>query len=377
MLWIPREALWLNLKGFSMDSPNTGPDWWPQLQARLQEHYQVMPEAMGSVRLVVRDLFQTWSVWAEMGEELSLRLGEGQGNAGVELALPIQVLHQILREPQAFEPRDEFFSRNIAVRGDMRLAHHFAQLLKRPNEYALQILNVVQQHPNVPQAVLESSDLNLPDLARAVLNNQPICFRQVFVWPSMRWDLDEFDRQLGALPIRFNAASGELESLADLTQKLRQSGGERVYTSGMPLPEQAEASFPFPADLPGVTTPPQIWLGQARKNRLLCKLHCDIFTSLFAQVWGNKTVHLYPPQHHQYLYPMASFSGYQPCLVDPLAPDLTRHPEFGRALHLKVEIRPGDVLVIPSGWYYCLGAEDPTLSVSRGLPLEVAHQLTQ
>lgn len=377
-MWLlQREPRWLKLKGFSVDTRTTAPDWWPQLQARLQEYYQVMPEAMGSVRLVVRDLFQTWSVWAEMGEELSLRLGEGQGNAGVELALPIQVLHQILREPQAFEPRDEFFSRNIAVRGDMRLAHHFAQLLKRPNEYALQILNVVRQHPNVPQAVLESSDLNLPDLARAVLNNQPICFRQVFDWPSMRWDLDEFDRQLGALPIRFNAASGGLERLADLTQKLRQSVDERVYTSGVGLPVESESSFPFPPEWQETTTPPQIWLGQSRKDRLLTKLHCDIFTSLLTQVWGNKTAYLYPPQHYQYLYPMQSYSGYQPCVVDPLHPDLDRHPGFDQALRLVVEIKPGDLLVIPSGWFHCLSAEGLTLSVSRGLPLEVAHQLAQ
>lgn len=360
-----------------MDTRTTAPDWWPQLQARLQEHYQVMPDAMGSVRLVVRDLFQTWSIWAEMGEELSLRLGEGQGNAGVELALPIQVLHQILREPQNFEPRDEFFSRNIAIRGDVRLAHHFAQLFKRPTENALQVLHFVRQHPNLPQQVQESSELSLQVLARAVVANQPICFREVFDWPSMGWDLDEFDRQLGALPIRFNATSGGLENLADLTQKLRQSVSERVYTSGVLLPEEAGVSFPFPIDWQEVMTPTQIWLGHSQKDRLLTKLHCDIFTSILTQVWGNKTVYLYPPQHHHYLYPMQSFSGYQPCVVDPLAPDLVRHPGFDQALQLKLEITPGDLLVIPSGWFHCVGAEGLTLSLSRGLPLEVAHQLAQ
>ena len=365
------------MEGIFVDSHIAAPDWWPQLQTRLQDHYQVLPEAMGSVRLLIRDLFRDWSISAEMGEVLSLSLETEQDEAGVELAMPIQVLHQILLEPQAFEPRDEFFSRNIAIRGDVRLAHHFAQLLKRPDDYALQLLHFVRQHPNLPQEVQESSELSLQTLAHAVVANQPICFRQAFDWPSLSWDLDEFDRQLGALPVRFNAMNGKLESLADLTQKLRQSVGERVYTSGVGLPVGAVDSFPFPSEWQDVMTPAQIWFGQSRKNRLLVKLHCDIFTSLFAQVWGNKTVYLYPPQHQQYLYPMQSFSGYQPCVVDPLEPDLALHTEFGQALQLKVEIAPGDLLVIPSGWYYCFSVEGLTLAVSKGLPLDVAHQLAQ
>ena len=360
-----------------MDTRTTAPDWWPQLQARLQEHYQVLPEAIGTVRLVIRDLFQDWTIWAEMGEDLTLHLDAGQEDPGVELVMPIQVLHQILREPESFEPRDEFFSRNIAIRGDVRLAHHFAQLFKRPTENTLQVLHFVRQHSNLPQQVQESSGLNLKSLAQAVVANQPTVFRQAFDWPSMRWDLDEFDRHLGALPVRFNAMSGKLESLADLTQKLRHSLGERVYTSGVGLPVEAENSFSFPADWQEAMTPAQIWLGHSQKDRLLTKLHCDIYSSILTQVWGSKTVYLYAPQHHEHLYPMQSFSGYQPCVVDPLAPDLIRHPKFEQALQLKVEITPGDLLVIPSGWFHCVGAEGLTLSLSRGLPLEVAHQLAQ
>jgi ribosomal protein L16 Arg81 hydroxylase len=46
-------------------------------------------------------------------------------------------------------------------------------------------------------------------------------------------------------------------------------------------------------------------------------------------------------------------------------PDLTRFARFAQAQGVDVVLEPGDLLVIPTGWYHCVWALDHVLSVSR------------
>lgn len=350
------------------------PTWWHRLEFRLKEYYQVFSEAMGVILIVVQDEGgRIWPIRVELGETLEFYTAtSANDHADTKLMLQLSVLEEILRDPENFEPRRDFFSRNIKIHGNLNLAHHFAQLLKRPGEYALKILDFVHQHPHIPTDVLKKSPFDFPLLLRCIAANQPIVFRQCVRWPSIDWSLDEFDTEIGFLPARFNALENKFETLIDITRKLRSIDDQRIYTAGIRLPQEATQHFPFPQELEKQASSIQMWMGRSRKNHALTKLHCDIYTSLLVQIWGKKRARLYPPQHHCYLYPMQAFRGYQPCLVNPLKPDIQRYPEFLKAQCFEVEINPGDMLVIPSGWFHSLEAEGLNFSVSRGIPLEAA-----
>jgi len=351
------------------------PSWQNKLESRLKEYYQVFSEAMGVVLILIQGSDGVvWTIRVKLGENLEFYEAESTSEChDTKLVMQLSILEEILKDPENFEPRRDFYSRNIKIYGNLNLAHYFAQLLKRPGDYALQVLKTVHQHPNNPTRTLQEDGFNFPLMLRCVADNQPIVFRQCVRWPSIHWDLDKFDGELGFLPVRFNAVEEKLETLSDISRKLRKNDSQRIYTAGVRLPKEAVQHFSFPQELESLATPIQVWMGRSRQNHALTKLHCDIYTSLLVQVWGRKKVRLYPPQHHAYLYPMRAFRGYQPCLVNPLKPDFQRYPEFFKARCLEVEISPGDMLVIPSGWFHCLEANGLNFSVSRGIPLEVAY----
>jgi ribosomal protein L16 Arg81 hydroxylase len=62
-------------------------------------------------------------------------------------------------------------------------------------------------------------------------------------------------------------------------------------------------------------------------------------------------------------------------MVNPLKPDPVHHAAFSKATCLTVEINPGDLLIIPSGWFHSLEADGLTFSISKGLPLEIAYDI--
>lgn len=361
-------------KGLPMTVPKH-PQWWAELEARLKECYQMLPEAMGTVLLVVQDEATEWLIRVEMGESLEFGAATSANeHTDTQLVLALPVLLRILQDPLYFEPRNDFFLRNVRVSGVLYLAHHFAHFLKRPGDYALKVMEYVRAYPQIPSAVLESQEWDFSLLLRCVTTSQPLVFRKIFDWPAQSWSLDELDAHMGALAVRFNPLEQREETVADLTKSLRLQNDARVYVSGFVLPVEVGKYFPFSQELESCTTPIQMWLGRSRSGRFLTKLHADIFTSLLTQVWGKKKVRLYPPQHHNYVYPISAFSGSQLCMVDPLNPDLVRYPEFAKAQCFEVEIGPGDMLVMPPGWFHCVEAEGLTFSISRGLPLELAFQ---
>ena len=94
-------------------------------------------------------------------------------------------------------------------------------------------------------------------------------------------------------------------------------------------------------------------------------MHCDLANSFLAQLHGRKRVRLYAPAQERAVYAVDAFNTYRPCRVDVAAPDLTRFPRFADALGVDVMLEPGDLLVIPTGWFHCVWALDHVLSISR------------
>ncbi len=88
---------------------------------------------------------------------------------------------------------------------------------------------------------------------------------------------------------------------------------------------------------------------------------------------------LYSPRMRDMLYPVGCFNSFQPGRADPRRPDFKRFPRLAQARGMYVEPEPGDMLVIPTGCFHCVWADEAVASVSRFVldPLVPAHLLEQ
>lgn len=53
--------------------------------------------------------------------------------------------------------------------------------------------------------------------------------------------------------------------------------------------------------------------------------------------------------------------------MDAFDPDLKHYPKFGRAQYLETELLPGEMLIIPAGWFHQAYNADETMAISSQL----------
>lgn len=359
------------------------PVWFPVLQERLQEFYAMPPNGPSKVRLEIQTPEQDWVFIVSLGKtQLGITVvtdGDAVVETQASLRFNEEVLRRVLEHPEDLEPRADYFGRNVVVSGDMGLVQFFTQLLKRPSQYDLDILNHVRKHPNQPNGVWQMEGLDIPILLEGIVSNQACVVRQAFDWPAKDWTPDDFRRILGSIVLRFNAKTQKEDTLGDLLNDMLTDDGKRVYSSGRGLPDSAQQHFPIPADLVEFAGSAHIWVGKSQAGRLISKLHADVYTSLLTQVWGKKTVYLYTPADHDRLDPLWAFCGYLPFYFNPLEPDYDRYPKTKDLECFKVDLMPGDMLMIPSGWPHAVEVDGWTMSISRAVALEQvnAHYATK
>ncbi|XP_030844946.1 F-box protein At1g78280 [Strongylocentrotus purpuratus] len=90
-------------------------------------------------------------------------------------------------------------------------------------------------------------------------------------------------------------------------------------------------------------------------------LHIDPYnwTGTNAVIWGKKRWKLYPPGQDDLLYattnpnsgfPLNCHTYSSP--IDAFDPDLDAYPDFAKARGIQVEQNPGELLIIPTGWFH-------------------------
>lgn len=104
----------------------------------------------------------------------------------------------------------------------------------------------------------------------------------------------------------------------------------------------------------------RMWLG----TRAEVAIHCDPAPNVAFVAAGKRRFTLFAPEEigNLYLGPFDPVpSGTQISLADPMAPDLARFPRFAGALERSrsAELRAGDAIFIPTGWYHHVQARAP------------------
>ncbi|KAJ0009186.1 hypothetical protein NQD34_016601 [Periophthalmus magnuspinnatus] len=129
------------------------------------------------------------------------------------------------------------------------------------------------------------------------------------------------------------------------------------------------------------------WLGE---ESAITSMHKDHYENLYCVISGEKHFLLVPPTDR----PFIPYGLFQPAVyhqredgqfeiidqeghekvpwipVDPLAPDLTRFPEFGSVSPLQVTVRAGEMLYLPSLWFHHVRQSHGAIAVNFWYDME-------
>jgi hypothetical protein len=162
--------------------------------------------------------------------------------------------------------------------------------------------------------------------------------------------------------IRINSTLG-ITTVTEFLDELERSHADPPpYTIGSTMPAQMRSFFPAPLLDPASFGPAQLWMGSG-PGRISTLLHRDSGDAFLGQLIGRKQFKLYSPDQTPCMYVYRSYNRDQPCWVNPWEPDYERFPLFKQAVATEFTLCPGDLLVIPRGWYHTVLALDTTLSV--------------
>jgi hypothetical protein len=210
-----------------------------------------------------------------------------------------------------------------------------------------------------PKRLTRPSDA---EVSEAIAAGIPLILRDALPgWEeAMRWSYESIRRQFGRVQTKSTIGVGTLGEFLDA---LDASNGENPpYTLGAVMSPELVGYFPPPFFDPASFGPAQLWMGSG-PNKISTLLHRDSGDAFLGQLIGSKRFKLYSPEQTPYLYVFKSYNRDQPCWVNPWEPDFERFPLFREAFATEFILEPGELLIIPRGWYHTVLALDRTLSV--------------
>lgn len=292
------------------------------------------------------------------------------------ITMTATALESMLAAPTRFDARSPEIAAlgGVRVEGAERLAAYWLQLLKRPTAQGAAALERAQSRTLPPLVEVTSIDAREADswpqrIVTSIRVGLPLRVRGALNWPEVDWTLTQWREHEGSVVLRDDPRTGRSETLGDFLPIRDEASAsplvEKDYTGGSPMPPAWEQRFCLPQLPRSLFGPAQLWFGKRSQDTLVTHLHCDLANSFLAQVHGHKRVRLYAPRESSNVYALDAFNTYRPCRVDASAPDVSRFPRFADARFVEVTIGPGDLLVIPTGWFHCVWVTGATLSISR------------
>lgn len=241
----------------------------------------------------------------------------------------------------------------------------------------------LHRHSGRHRRVERHKDLPIPEvMARYYLAHRPVLLEGFMRdWPLMkRWTPQSLARDLGDVEVEVMAgrearpdhdlepdACRTVMRFAEFLRRLEEGGPSNdLYLTARNFALEREElrglldDVRYPPGLLRKSSRPgavKLWVGPAGT---LTRLHHDLGTVLFGQVSGRKRFRLIPSfqTHHVYSH-LEVWSQ-----VDAERPDLTRFPAYREADVLEVIVEPGDMLLIPAGWWHWVHALEVSVSVT-------------
>lgn len=150
--------------------------------------------------------------------------------------------------------------------------------------------------------------------------------------------------------------------LSDFIDLLSENNNCYLAQEDMHVFQSLEKDYNFYDLIPSSSTNHSIsanlWIGSNTRSGL----HFDHYDNFLAQIYGIKKVILIPPNDAAYLYPIPGNFFKSP--INPMKPELNKFPKFKKARIFEGELRVGDVLFIPKGWYHYIYSPNQSISLN-------------
>lgn len=198
-------------------------------------------------------------------------------------------------------------------------------------------------------------------------------------WPAAtRWTPEYFAERVGTRRIEIDDQSLTVsELIASLDTSTPESPAPYLRTQNVVdvFPELAgDLEPPVVYSTPNWAYSPML-LPRMRRGRLheiliggrgagFHVLHYDKdhLHAFISQLHGEKDFFVYAPDQTPFLYPKESTPNQ--ARVDIFNPNLDRHPDFVHADQIRLTLRPGETVFMPSGWWHTTRMHETSISVT-------------
>ncbi|MFD2917696.1 cupin-like domain-containing protein [Psychroserpens luteus] len=200
-----------------------------------------------------------------------------------------------------------------------------------------------------------------------VKNSLPVVISDIAEWTtSEKFTTEYFKANYSHLTRTIDGKTYSLSEIIDLCESStpeNKAPYPNIYDLHKDFPEYLEdiplinygksnrlSSWMLPNSIANQTNQRQLFFGG--KGCSFPTLHIDyhwVHTQL-TQIIGEKDFILYPPSQTPYLYP--DKINHNLSQVNIINPDSDKFPLFKNAEPLKITLKPGDTMFIPSGWWH-------------------------
>jgi 50S ribosomal protein L16 3-hydroxylase len=254
----------------------------------------------------------------------------------------------------------------IEAAGDDAILGMLAQMTKVPNRSAGARFAYAEARAALLPRTTEPRRLTRPTAAEvieAIEEGAPLVLRDALPgWEeALGWTYESMRSRYGHVTVKSTLGVSTLGEFLDALAAA-DPAQPPPYTLGSVIPAELAGYFPPPFFDPDSFGPAQLWMGSG-PQQISTMLHRDSGDAFLGQLIGRKRFKLYSPDQTPFMYVFKSYNRDQPCWVNPWEPDLDRFPLFHHAVATEFVLEPGELLIIPRGWYHTVLALDRTLSV--------------
>lgn len=247
--------------------------------------------------------------------------------------------------------------------GDAGLLSVLAQMTKIPNRSAGERFRAAEESAARGPKITEVLRLERPTaevLAEAIEAGRPTISTGALDHWALSWDFGYLNEHFGDIVIRSNLGN---TTLGEYIDRLDQPNPEKIpYTFGADLPQEMLEFFEPPLFAKESFAHAQLWMGCA-PDQISTLLHRDSGDAFLGQIIGRKRLILFAPDETEFLYTYKSYNRDQPCWYNAWERDFETYPLARNATPLEFTLHPGELLVIPKGWFHTVKALDVTMSV--------------
>lgn len=247
--------------------------------------------------------------------------------------------------------------------GEVNLLFVLAQMTKIPNRSAGERFRAAEERAARGPKVTEVLRLERPtaeEVAEATEAGRPLIASGALDHWALSWGFADIKERFGHVVVQSNLGGMRL---GEYIERLGQPNEDKVpYTFGADMPEEMHEFFEPPFFAKESFGQAQLWMGCA-PGRVSTLLHRDSGDAFLGQIIGRKQLILFAPDQTPYLYTYKSYNRDQPCWYNAWEPDFETYPLARHATPVEFTLHPGELLVIPKGWFHTVKALDVTMSV--------------